>query len=319
MSDTIKVLFSHQDFPGFNQTLSTGSNPTYNSVETVFFELPSNVTIYFSNPGIGCLALSESQTENKLIKFINENGINFLNDDPAYYGAHSGTRLFLEKLGYYNRYFVDFNISFEDDRNVWNMWSKNTDDDTLSPYRRWSSSQIYSLKDIIDKFPKSGFHTLVIQACNPYLDDSWSGVDTIQIQRTWSEIMTDALEMQETMRDYMVPKQTTRSTLRHRGIDRSGIDTTPSDDESPDDLWEREKPDRKHNFRKIAKAAPKVLGKNKSYEGVLDIMYSKNRCLCKGPCIYQNWCDQVMGTCMETKKCLVDPEHCGGLEFDYCK
>ena len=216
--------------------------------------------------------------------------------------------------------YVDFNISFEDDRNMWNMWTMDVGNSSFRPYNRWSNDKIYSIESIISKFPKTGHHHLVIQACNPYITKEWSGANIRAIQEFWSSTMSNAVsDMMDIRHKFNQKSNFTRSALRkRRASPRSPDDSLTPDYEDEEDLWERPTiKDRWDNVATIVKGSK--FDKNPKYEGITDIKYSNNNCLCKGPCTYQNACDWVNGFCKNTKKCPVDPDECSDNKFDYCE
>ena len=45
---------------------------------------------------------------------------------------------------------------------------------------------------------------------------------------------------------------------------------------------------------------------------------SESGCECLDGCKNQTWCDTIKGFCFDSKKCKVNPEECGNLEYDKC-
>ena len=314
---TIKLIYSHARIPVKGEVIHHGSSTkVYNKWQDVFFEIPENVTIFFSTPGRGRLACSETITESQLKRDLIIQGVEYLYSDPTQY--YTGLRAIFENMGLYNDLFPDFSINFDPDPTYWNIWTSDAEENRkFIPFKRWNrDGKTYSLKNIVEGLSKKKHHYVFLQACNPFLE-VWKGVELIKIQRMWDTLIQVSLTNMKTKREqYIRPK--TRSQMTRRSRKPLVPDERKTRNENSTDLWIKDYnvdhwnmlSRRAKIYRYVAAMRPKPLTKP---------IYSTTRCLCIGPCGYQSVCDRISGICNNTKKCKVNPDDCQGDQWGPCK
>ena len=315
---TIKLIYSHGIIPGKYEIV--GSR-IYHSINDVFFKIPDNVTIYFSNPGRGNLAISNTSTEHQLKDDLEDQGIAALYTDPEHH--KSGMRAYLNNMGIYTLYFPDLKIGFEKNKIHWNIWSREgtKDYNPLIPYGRWDRDAYkdYSLKEIINRFSKQKHHYLVLQLCNPIIP-IWEGAELIKLQKTWSKIMDRAhIDMKNERQLFLRNRPRTRNQMIKQGRLPIKPEYQITENESKGHLWSK---DSAVNKWDMLRRRNKIYGITAAMrkKKITRPKYSDEKCYCKSPCQYKTICDSLKSYCYKDvkKKCRVDPYYCYGKSWSPC-